>query len=176
MFGVACVAINYLDQSINIFIEGYCPKRKMSSIGFYQRNVLSLKQTKWLFYYLYLFWTVKALVWYLFDTNWFNLSTKSLFYIWYFKDTVLYEIMFLSFPLLLQAPKENANICKPVNFFMTKQLFLEPRRYFMKTAQESRLPQNVMNPTLSESRSVYKRYNVTKYSFGDNPTLPDIDI
>ena len=110
-------------------MKGFCPRKRMSCIGVYKRNVISLQTTiHWL-----MFWTLAVLVEYVLCTlltvHGDVFSPQTAFWIWNVKDFLLNEGLHFVLPALLELPERLDRKKMGRNtFYVRKPGILEPRR------------------------------------------------
>ena len=110
-------------------MKGFCPRKRMSCIGVYKRNVISLQTTiHWL-----MFWTLAVLVEYVLCTlltvHGEYFSPQTAFWIWNVKDFLLNEGLHFVLPALLEVPERLDRKKMGRNtFYVRKPGILEPRR------------------------------------------------
>ena len=110
-------------------MKGFCPRKRMSCIGVYKRNVISLQTTiHWL-----MFWTLAVLVEYVLCTLLTEhgdiFSPQTAFWIWNVKCFLLNEGLHFVLPALLELPERLDRKKMGRNtFYVRKPGILEPRR------------------------------------------------
>ena len=110
-------------------MKGFCPRKRMSCIGVYKRNVISLQTTiHWL-----MFWTLAVLVEYVLCTlltvHGDVFSPQTAFWIWNVKDFLLNDGLHFVLPALLEVPERLDRKKMGRNtFYVRKPGILEPRR------------------------------------------------
>ena len=128
------------------FICSYCPLGKMSCIGRYRRNVLTLKQTMaWV-----LLWCLSGVadigletIFIRYKEEW---SRDTLFWIWNIKGFLANEGFHMLIPLALSIPSEHASDnLDNVDFYVRKPLVLIPRRPNNQTTCELTKPSYVQH-------------------------------
>ena len=122
----------YSKWRVDRFLAGHCPRKKMSCIGKYQRNVLSLQETtRWL--YLWAFHALVNLVTFI-SIGYFKeyLSMSQTFWIWNLKGFIFNEGLHFVIPLFLKLPEKGVS---PIKFFITHQVKLQPRRPYQKFSE-----------------------------------------
>ena len=117
------------------FVSELCPRKQMSCIGVYKRNVISLRTTiQWL-----MFWNIGVLLEFAFCTlltvrgDYF--SPQTLFWIWNAKDFLLNEGSHFALPLLLEVPNNSLERNKNT-FYARNPGILEPRRAEVKRSKK----------------------------------------
>ena len=109
------------------FIRGHCPRGRMSCIGVYRRNVITLKETSILLNILCCSSVIDSVIQAVFPNLDKILEGKVLFWIWNIKGISFNEGLFLTLPLFLEIPFE----CKPPNergnFYVSAPKILVPR-------------------------------------------------
>ena len=155
--------VKYLSWRVNRFLFQFCPRKQMSCIGKYMRNVISLNQTaNWYFFlglYLYI-----GLFFQLILIEHANLFSKNvLFWIWNSKGSVLVDGLFLIIPLFLQVPPKS----KSINFYMTNFDALKPRQALVDETQTE-----VQQFSRRSSRSF--RFSYFRASYISKPLMPII--
>ena len=128
--------IFYFRLRVKSFMKGLCPKKHMSCIGVYKRNVISLQTTMhWL-----MFWTVAMLLEYtlctLLTVHGDVFSPQTAFWIWNVKCFLLNEGLHFVLPALLEVPDRLERKKMGRNtFYVRKPGILEPRRAEVKRAK-----------------------------------------
>jgi hypothetical protein len=105
------------------FLKELCPGGKMSSIGLYRRNVVTLNGTFWWFLCLMFFQVLSLLI---ADIGIDFFSAKQIFWIWNVTSTIGYECFHLVIPIFLEIPNQGC---------FTKREF-----YVRKNVPEPKLP------------------------------------
>jgi hypothetical protein len=123
----------YIDWRIDRFLSGFCPGNKMSCIGVYKRNVISVRDTSTMLHVL-IFWQFYIVVSRtLFEHLDKTFSTITIYWIWSIRG-VLFDIVvfFLSFSFKL--PDDTTYENKHTSAFYVRQppRVLEPRRPIYK--------------------------------------------
>ena len=130
------VIIIYLRFRVKRFMSELCPRKQMSCIGVYKRNVIGLQTTiNWL-----ISWNILVLLEYGFHTllavQGDQLSRETVFWIWNVKSFLFNEGLHFVLPLLLEVPNSSLDRKKigKDTFYARKTGSLEPRRAEVKTA------------------------------------------
>ena len=130
------VIIIYLRFRVKRFMSELCPRKQMSCIGVYKRNVIGLQTTiNWL-----ISWNILVLLEYGFHTllavQGDQLSRETVFWIWNVKSFLFNEGLHFVLPLLLEVPNSSLDRKKigMDTFYARKTGSLEPRRAEVKTA------------------------------------------
>ena len=131
--------ILYLRIRVKRFMSELCPRKQMSCIGMYKRNVISLQMTIcWL-----IIWDLSSFLDYGFQTllavlakQDISLSTPIVFWIWNIKGFVFNEGLHFVLPSFLEIPSNFDRKRKRNAFYARKPGSLEPRR---ETVEESEL-------------------------------------
>ena len=109
-------------------MRGYCPLGKMSCIGRYRRNVLSLKQTM----YWTLLWCLSGVVDICLESLFIHYkdewSRETLFLIWNTKGFLCNEGLHMIIPLALSVPEDQTSGNLDNTFYVRKPIVLIPRR------------------------------------------------
>ena len=128
--------IFYFRFKVKSFMKELCPRKQMSCIGVYKRNVISLQTTMhWL-----MFWTVAMLLEYtlctLLTVHGDVFSPQTAFWIWNVKCFLLNEGLHFVLPALLEVPDRLERKKMGRNtFYVRKPGILEPRRAEVKRAK-----------------------------------------
>ena len=121
----ACMS--YLNMSLNRFLKGHCPGRKMSCIGKRRRNVVSLKETFWLIHMIMLSGFLDDTLESVFMYLKIFLSQKSIFLLWSFINFISKEGLYLILPMLVEKPSIEKRNAKNIPFYTRAPKVLEPR-------------------------------------------------
>ena len=117
------------------FMRSHCPLGKMSCIGRYRRNVLTLNQTMaWV-----VLWCLSGILdiclqvlFIYYKEQW---SSETLFWIWNTKGFVANEGLLILIPFALSVPSEGSSeTSSSTGFYVHKPSVLEPRRPLIKQA------------------------------------------
>ena len=114
------------------FITGLCPNGRMSCVGYFKRNVISLNQCFWWFLWWLFFMTFCCIS---VDYGDGYLSAKTQFWIWNLSGFIGYEGLHLFLPLLLDVPGQGKDNRSNQGFYVRKPM-LEPRKPMMPTQKE----------------------------------------
>ena len=155
--------VKYLSWRVNRFLFEFCPRKKMSCMGKYMRNVISLNQTANCYFFLGLCIYI-GLIFHLVLIEHANLfSNEILFWIWNAKGSVFVDGLFLVIPLFLQVPSKT----KSIEFYMTTFNALKPRQALADESSKT-------IPQFSKSSSISFRFSYFKSSFFSKPLMPAI--
>ena len=156
-------------------MKGFCPRKRMSCIGVYKRNVISLQTTMhWL-----MFWTVAMLLEYtlctLLTVHGDVFSPQTAFWIWNVKCFLLNEGLHFVLPALLELPDclERKKMGRNT-FYVRKPGILEPRRAEVKRAKtDEEEPSSVLLSAreLLHRKIPSKLIKVAEYRGGDLPNF-----
>jgi hypothetical protein len=125
LFGTAMLLLNL---KVKRFLAGHCPRKRMSCIGVYQRNVITYTQTTCLVLCWVLSAFLNALLVLLVELNIQSWSPQTVFWIWNTKGLIT-DVVNLVLPVVLfVTPPEEAEKTSPVDFYTRKAVTLEPRR------------------------------------------------
>ena len=150
------IRIVYQRSQVRLFFKGFCPNGKMSSIGDYKRNVITLHNTFWWF----LFWMLHTSLSYVVaDIGFHVLSAQNLFWTHNFTAMIGYEGFHLIIPLFLYIPSQGS--CTKRQFYPRKYV-PEPRRPTLKVIAETKVIQ-VEEQTNRES--VLNQVEYKKFTF-----------
>ena len=167
--------IFYFRLRVKNFMKGFCPKKQMSCIGVYKRNVISLQTTiHWL-----MFWTLAVLVEYVLCTlltvHGDVFSPQTAFWIWNVKCFLLNEGLHFVLPALLELPDRLDRKKMGRNtFYVRKPGILEPRRAEVKRAKtDEEEPSSVLLSAreLLHRKIPSKLIKVAEYRGGDLPNF-----
>ena len=115
----------YACWRVRRFIRGHCPRGRMSCIGVYRRNVITLKETSNLLHILCFSSVIDSVIQAVFPNL--DLEGKVLFWIWNIKGISFNEGLFLTLPLFLDIPFESEPTKGKVDFYVSAPRFLFPR-------------------------------------------------
>ena len=108
---LVAISNSYACWRVRRFLRDHCPRGRMSCIGVYRRNVITLKETSKLLYILCFSSFIDSVIQAVFPNLDKILEGKVLFWIWNIKGISFNEGLFLTLPLFLEIPFE----CKPPN-------------------------------------------------------------
>ena len=108
-------------------MRGHCPKGKLSCIGVYRRNVITLKETSRLIFILCFSSFIDSVIQAVFPNLDKILDGKVLFWIWNIKGISFNEGLFLTLPLLLEIPIESEPTKGKPYFYVSAPDLLLPR-------------------------------------------------
>jgi hypothetical protein len=123
---LAVLTVWYLNSKVQRFMVGFCPRKRMSCIGVYMRNVISLKQTMALVLGLCLSSLIDIFLQALFTEYREALSSQTMFWIWNIKGILSNEALLLVLPLALKMPPRTGNV-KNMPFYV-REPELVPKR------------------------------------------------
>ena len=152
----------YFSSRVKRFLRRLCPNGRMSCIGFYKRNVINFSQTLYLIFINVLFIVFGLAVILFIQENRYELSKKSIFWIWNINSIVFSEgFHFFCFPFLLKLSPERHIPQKPATQFYVRNPIIEPLRPKKMFKYNSRArPQNYTNYT---NESCSKRFPIIQY-------------
>ena len=104
---LAAIVNCYVCWMVRRFIRGHCPGGRLSCIGVYRRNVISLKETSGLLYTLCLSSFIDSVIQAIFPNRGENLQGKILFWVWNIKGISFNEGLFLILPIFFDIPIES---------------------------------------------------------------------
>lgn len=133
----------YLNWKVTRFISLHCPRKRMSCIGLFKRNVLTFKQTSRLFYILCFGSFFGAAMQMLFVIEQDSFSQNSRFWMWNIKEVIFNDGYFLCLPFCLDIPPDSTNTKKKIGFFVTSPTF-EPRRLAWQDNKQPKTNSNVL--------------------------------
>ena len=119
----AFIRLVYFKFKVKRFITGLCPNGKMSCLGNFKRNVISLNQTFWWF----MWWCFSSTLCCIspdYGKDYF--SDKTQFCIWNLSGFIGYEGLLLCLPFLLDIPSQGTVSETNAEFYVRKPV-LEPR-------------------------------------------------
>ena len=158
--------MSYLYRMLNKFLEGLCPEKKMSCIGKYKRNVISLKETFWLSQIIMTSGISDDILQVVFTYLEVYFSKESIFVIWNITNFISKEGLFLIFPIIISTPNKDVKNYKATSFYLRSPTVLLPRTTCTCTSKFCKLCQlEVETCTLpGGNRSTSFSYLSHKYS------------
>ena len=118
--------IIYLRSRVKRFVSGLCPRKQMSCIGVYKRNVISLQNTICWLTIWYISSFLDIVLQHLMEVQGHSLSRQVVFWIWNVKGFIFNEGLHFVLPSLLEVP--NSFEKRGTGFYARKPGSLEPRR------------------------------------------------
>ena len=118
----------YVCWRVRRFMRGHCPKGRMSCIGVYRRNVITLKETSRILYLLCFSSFIDSVIQAVFPNLDKIFKGNVLFWIWNIKGLSFNEGLFLTLPLFLEIPIESAPSKGKPYFYVSPPKCLLPRR------------------------------------------------
>ena len=126
---LVAIANSYACWRVRRFLRGHCPRGRMSCIGDYRRNVITLKETSNLLHILCFSALIDSVMMAVFPDLDKILEGKVLFWIWNIKGILFNEGLFLTIPLFLDIPLETeVTEGKTVFYVSAPSLPLIPRQ------------------------------------------------
>ena len=117
----------YITWRVRRFLKGHCPRGRMSCIGVYRRNVITMKETTRLLYILCLSSFIDAVIQTAFPNLEQIMESRDLFWIWNIKGIAFNEGLFLILPLVLDVPYESEPLTEKASFYVSPPKILVPR-------------------------------------------------
>ena len=175
--------IIYLRSRVKRFMSGLCPRKQMSCIGVYKRNVISLQTTiSWL-----IIWDISSFLEFglenLMAVQGHSLPRQVVFWIWNAKGFVFNEGLHFLLPSLLEVPNDSFDERKKTEnaFYARKPGSLEPRREEVSRSKEKRGEQGAKEKTakapdqqsslrisISAKELMHKVIKVTEFEHGQS--------
>jgi hypothetical protein len=122
------VAVTLLNMRVKRFLSGHCPRKRMSCIGVYRRNVITYSQTTPLVLCGCISIFLDALLVFLVELNSQSWSKQRIFWLWNIKGLTM-DFVTLMLPIVMfVTPLEEIVNSSPVEFYVRKPVSLEPRR------------------------------------------------
>ena len=133
---ISLLMTQYLNWKVKVFLSQTCPKKKMSSIGVYKRNVLTFKETKILLYVTcFTSAVLGAVLQTLLKIKSEGLSKEARFWIWNLKGFLVNDCFYMCLPLFLRVPIHVEVKTITSQFYVSKPANLQPRRHtFLKNS------------------------------------------
>ena len=120
--------MSYLYSMVNGYLKGLCPDEKMSCIGKYRRNVMSLTDTFWLSQILMTSGILEDILQALFTYLEVYFSKESIFVIWNITNFISKEGLFLILPIFISKPNTAIINNKETPFYIRPPTILLPRK------------------------------------------------
>ena len=117
----------YICWRVRRFMRGHCPRGRMSCIGVYRRNVITLKETSSLLYILCFSSFIDSVIQAVFPNLDKILEGRVLFWMWNIKGISFNEGLFLTLPLFLDIPFESEATKGKTDFYVSVPNLLLPR-------------------------------------------------
>jgi hypothetical protein len=133
-----CVMV-WIYSMVNGFLKGLCPDQKMSCIGKYRRNILSLKETFWLSQIIMTSGILEDILQALFTYLEVYFSKESIFVIWNITNFISKEGLFLFIPIIISKPNKEIKSNKETSFYVRPQTVFVPRKACTCTGKLCRL-------------------------------------
>ena len=134
--GIMLFVVRYMTWRVNRFIRGVCPRRKMSCIGAYRRNILTFQQTS-TWFQAWVFWTTMDNLIFVYVQKYeTDFSKENLLWFLFIHNFVFVQVVHSMIPLILSIPSDGNENGKRIQFYVREQSLLEPRRC---SSQSSRL-------------------------------------
>ena len=179
MFAVAfgfigLVIVKYYNFRVTRFLSGFCPQGRLSCIGVYKRNVISLSDTSNLLIIWYTANFVQVAFLYFIANQEKSHSKKFVFFVWNIKGFIFNEGFNFVLPLSLEIPSEIKPFDATNKFYVRKASVLEPRlRPVLKLNDQSNIQVQTRKdikmklllsiPTPEEDTQHSKSYRCTTY-------------
>ena len=178
--GIGIFYLLYFKLKVKRFISGLCPNGRMSCMGNFKRNVISLNQTFWWF-----MWWCFAITFCCISVDYGDgyLSAKTQFWIWNLSGFIGYEGMQLCLPFLVDVQSQGKVSTANPEFYV-RQPILEPRvhsiysdignlnvsRFIYTQKYES-------PPKLSQRKAIKSKYWLVKEKEGNGKIvkLPEVN-
>ena len=140
---ILAVRVTYQRRQLRQFISCLCPNKRMSCLGKFRRNVISLTQTYW-----WLLWWCVAMTACCLSVDYGQpyLSVRAQFWIWNISGIIGYEGVHFILPFFLDMPVEIERRSSRVKFYVREPV-LEPRTLHISTPAE----------TVNTSRFIYTK-------------------
>jgi hypothetical protein len=122
------VAVALLNMRVKRFLAGHCPRKRMSCIGVYQRNVITYSQTTLLVLCWVLSVFLDALLAFSVEINSQSWSRQMVFWLWNIKGFITNFVDLMLPIVMFVTPHEEIVNSSPVEFYTRKSVTLEPRR------------------------------------------------
>ena len=117
----------YICWRVRRFMRGHCPRGRMSCIGVYRRNVITLKETSSLLYILCFSSFIDSVIQAVFPNLDKIVEGRVLFWMWNIKGISFNEGLFLTLPLFLDIPFESEPTKGKTEFYVSVPTLLLPR-------------------------------------------------
>ena len=119
----------YFNSRVNRFLKGFCPNSRMSCIGLYKRNVISLSQTVYLTFLGVVFIILRMASVLFIQENTLELSKKANFWVWNINEIFSCEgFYFFCFPFMLNVEGLRTQAPQRPNMFYVRKPTIQPRR------------------------------------------------
>ena len=161
----------YVCWRVRRFVRGHCPRGRLSCIGVYRRNVITLKETSSLLYILCFSSFIDSAIQAVFPNLDKVLDGKVLFWIWNLKGISFNEGLFLTLPIFFDIPFEGNPSKGKVDFYVLPPRELLPRppdltssySLLFPVLSASQISSSSSSPgTLSQPLSICERKDVMK--------------
>ena len=126
---ILAVRTTFQLRQLRLFISQLCPNKRMSCLGKYRRNVISLRQTYWWVLWWCVAMTASCLS---VDYGQPYLSARAQFWIWNISGIIGYEGVHFILPFFLDVPIEMERRSSSVKFYVQEPV-LEPRTLHILT-------------------------------------------
>jgi hypothetical protein len=133
MFNIICpvlvgVVVTIFNMRVKRFLAGHCPRKRMSCIGVYQRNVITYNQTSRLMFCWVFSVFLDAVLVLLVELNSHSWSKQIIFWLWNIKGLITDCVNIMLPVVMFVTPQEKIINSSPVEFYTKKPVTLEPRR------------------------------------------------
>ena len=119
----------YFNSRVNRFLKGFCPNGRMSCIGLYKRNVISLSQTVYLTFLGVVFIILRMASVLFIQENTLELSKKANFWVWNINEIFSCEgFYFFCFPFMLNVEGSKTQSPQRPTMFHVRKPTIKPRR------------------------------------------------
>ena len=119
----------YFNSRVNRFLKGFCPNGRMSCIGLYKRNVISLSQTVYLTFLGVVFIILRMASVLFIQENTLELSKKANFWVWNINEIFSCEgFYFFCFPFMLNVEGSKTQAPQRPTMFYVRKPTIQPRR------------------------------------------------